>query len=232
MCRKQITLINNNGSKHVSNPTQKTITERFLDHAVNGFNLADQHGVDSNWYNHAREQVRTVAKIYNLPEEYTSGVIAVLSANCSVSVNIDRSHRYFEGEEVEFSGKLADEYSRRYAATGDAAIYSKGTWLTTDKTNEFRINICPVNGDDSRITVDRHIADGATGVTSTTLNDTLRYRCIIGVRRVAKILGVSNCHTQALIWYSVRDSKGHSDPFSFFNIGDVISERLRFAEVS
>ena len=68
----------------------------------------------------------------------------------------------FLAEEVEFSGKLAEEYSRRYAATGDAAIYSRGTSLTTDKTNEFRLNICPINGpeNDHRITVDRHIADG------------------------------------------------------------------------
>lgn len=218
----------------MSNPSQKIVTERFYEHAVNGYNLADQMGVNSNWYGHAREQVQVAADLFKLPADYAAGAVGVLSANCTVSANIDRSFRFFGGEEVEFSGKLAEEYSRRYAATGDAAIYSRGTSLTTDKTNEFRLNICPINGpeNDHRITVDRHIADGATCITSTVLNDTLRYRCIVGIRRVATMLGVNNCHCQALIWYSVRDSKGHSDPFSFFDIGDQFANRLRFADIA
>ena len=218
----------------MSNPSQKAITERFLEHAICGYNLADEHGVDSNWYAHARRQIGVAANLFNLPADYVAGVTAVLSANCTVAVNLDRAFRYLEGQEVEFSGKLADEYSRRYAATGDPTIYSKGSSVTTDKTNEFRLNICPVNGptSDHRITVDRHIADGATGVTSTVINDTLRYRCIVGIRRVADRLGVTNCHCQALVWYSVRHSKGHSDPFSFFSIGDAFADRMRFASVA
>ncbi len=218
----------------MNNPSQSTITRRFLEHAINGFNLADQHEVDSDWYSHARKQVSDVAYIYNLPAEYVSGIVATLSANCSVSVNIDRAFRYFEGEQVEFSGKLADIYSRRYAATGDAAIYSVGSSVTTDKTNEFRLNICPTHGPqhDHRITVDRHIADGATSVTSTVLNDTLRYRCIVGIRRVATQLNVTNAHCQALVWYSVRHDKGHADAFSFFTIGDEFRRRLEFADVA
>ena len=218
----------------MSNPSQSTITHRFLDHDINGFNLADQYGDGSDWYGHARKQVEYVADIYNLPAEYAAGIIGILSANCTVSVNMDRAFRYFEGEEVEFSGKLADIYSRRYAATGDAAIYSVESRLTTLKTNEFRLNICPTHGPqhDHRTTVDRHIADGATGITSTTLNDTLRYRCILGIRRVAAQLGVTNAHCQALVWFSVRHDKGHADPFSFFAIGDEIRSRLRFASVA
>ena len=46
------------------------------------------------------------------------------------------------------------------------------------------------------------------------------------------VRGVNNCHCQALIWYSVRDSKGHSDPFSFFDIGDQFANRLRFADIA
>ena len=217
----------------MSNPSQRMITERFADHAISGLNLADEHGVESDWYKHARGQVSMAASLFDLPAEYAAGVIAVLSANCSVSVNMDRAFRYFDGQNVEFTGKLADEYTRRYASTGDPAIYSVGTSVTTDKTNEFRLNICPAHGPDNdhRVTVDRHIADGATGVTSTALNDTLRYRCIVAIRRVSKTLGFTECHTQALIWYSVRNLKGHRDPFSFFNVGDEFAERLRFSSV-
>lgn len=213
-------------------PSQKTITERFADHAISGFNLADERGVEPDWYKHARGQVLKAANLFSLPAEYVSGIVAVTSANCQVSDNMDRAFRYFDGQDVEFTGKLADEYTKRYARTGDPTIYSVGTSVTTDKTNEFRLNICPVHGDNDRITVDRHIADGATGVTSTILNDTLRHRCIVGVRRVAKILNVSNCHCQGLIWYSVRNLKGHSDPFSFFSIGDEFEERLRYSEIA
>jgi hypothetical protein len=217
----------------MKNPSQRTITERFAEHAISGLNLADERGLESNWYKHARDQVSMAASLFNLPADYVSGVIAVTSANCSVSVNMDRAFRYLEGHEVEFAGKLTDEYTRRYASTGDPAIYSVGTSVTTDKTNEFRLNICPVHGpyNDHRVTVDRHIADGATGVTSTVLNDTLRYRCIVAVRRVSKMLGFTECHTQALIWYSVRSLKGHKDPFSFFNVGDEFAERLKFSSV-
>lgn len=212
--------------------TFKTATNKLRQMAIDGANLCDQYGFPSDWYAHARQQMAIYSDLVApyLPTEYVSGIVAITSANCTVRENFKRATQYLtQGHlgNVKYLAKICDEHTLNYGTTGDPNILGSkrlnGVLQYTDKTNEFRQNICPVHGDDNRITVDRHIFDAVGG-------NTAKHRelAIVAIMKVAQSLGMSPSEAQACIWYCVKWDKGHRSvgapshlcPFSPFGIAD------------
>ena len=207
--------------------------------AIDGYNLATDYGYATDWYSHAREQVALFAETVapDLPVEYVSGIIAITSANCTVRENFARAYQYLTtgnlGNCVTLC-RMCDNYQRDYFTTGNpnivGSIRKEGVLQYTDKTNEFRKNICPVNGDDNAVTVDRHIFHAVGGD-----SQSHRFQAIAIILKLARDLEMKPSEVQACIWYTVKWDKGHRNvgsptytcPFSPFIIADwLIEEKL------
>ena len=214
-----------------------SIRKNLLEATIQGYNLADQHGVESDWYKTAREQVAKAADLLNLPADYVASIVAITSANCNVKNNWDRALKYLTTGDVEFCGHNCKAFDERYRATGSCVIIGSDG-KPTPKTDQFRLNICPIWGSDNAITVDRHVFDASQGpgVVGVKITETLRYRCKTAIHSIARELKLSPCHVQACLWVDAKWSKGHKDigntngkcPFSEFLIGDYFEEKLQF----
>ncbi len=216
------------------------IRKNLLNATIDGYNLAEQHGVESDWYKTARTQVAKAADLLSLPADYVASIVAITSANTSVKSNWDRSFKYLTTGEVEFCGHNCKAFDERYKATGSCVIIGSNG-KPTPKTDQFRLNICPIHGTDDAITVDRHVFDASqgSGVVGVKITETLRYRCKTAIHSIARELSLSPCHVQACLWVSCKWDKGHRDigntngkcPFSEFLIGDHFEDLLQFESV-
>ena len=218
----------------------RNIYRNLLAATIHGHNLADEHGIQSDWYETAREQVAKAADLLNLPADYVAAIVAITSANCTVRTNWDRALKYLTTGDVEFCGHNCKAFDERYRTTGSCVIIGSNG-KPTPKTDQFRLNICPIHGSDNAITVDRHVFDASqgAGVVGVAITETLRNYCRRSIHKIARQLGLTPCHVQACLWVSCKYDKGHRDigntngrcPFSEFLIGDYFEEILKFTSV-
>lgn len=213
-----------------------TTKNNFREAMIEGYRLCDQFGYTPEWYAEARDQVAKFAAEVapDKPVEYVSGIIAITSAQCTVKENFRRAYAYLTTGSVlgiPFMTKQCDKYTENYIYNDDPTIYgSDGN--PTPKTNEFRQNICPVHGDDNRITVDRHIFHIAGG-------ETIKHRTksIQWIEELSSEYGLTPSTVQALVWFSVKWNKGDRAvgsgtkkcPFSPFLIFDWLCENHELA---